>query len=108
MAYSILGTVSPSSLELDDATLESNLLDLWSVYLESQLREHHKDAQKVDIKIVPFGGTRVFAQGDSAPSRSQLEAEVESIMDHFCFHLEAIVPPDLHLDTFPKAGDTEC
>ena len=108
MGYSIYGTVSPSSLELDSSHQDSKLLELWCTYLEEHLHGRHLSADHVDIKLAPFGGTRLRATGNgSSPAKIQLETEAEEILDEFCYELETLSVPG-RIGSYPKLGDPEC
>lgn len=106
--YSIIGTVSPSSLGTGDEAPTEHVLNVWADYLAEKLKAALEDVKDVEIKIAPFGGTRLVAVGDGLmPDQNGLQHVTESIFTDFCFNYDKIVHHGM-TDGFAKSGDEEC
>lgn len=108
MNYSILGTVSPSSLGEGSEMPDISVVEAWASFLQHGLLRSFPEAKQIDIRVAPFGGTRLRVVGsEEHPDFGLVESRVEELLDDYCFNLEELLHHDLE-DGFPKPGDNEC
>lgn len=107
-AYKIIGTVSPTSLGTEHEAQAEHTVALWAEYLAKQLSERMADVKDVEIRVAPFGGTRLEAIGrDLVPDSKSLRMVADTILTEFCFHYDQIAHHGME-SGYPKPGEDEC